>query len=43
MPRQKPRMLHWEDVLIESLKLIIRLIVRCFSVSDKHDQTSKVI
>ena len=35
-PRQKPEMLHWQNLLIESLKIIMRLIVRFFSVSDKY-------
>ena len=34
MVRQKPQMLHWWNVMIESLKMIIWLIVRFFSVSD---------
>ena len=38
MPQKKPRIL-----VAESLKMIMWFIVRCFSVSDKHDRTSKVI
>ena len=43
MPQQKPEMLHWLNLQIESLKMVIWLIVCCFSVSDKHGQTSNVI
>ena len=43
MPRQKPWMLHWEDLLTESLRTIRWLILCCFSLSNKHGQTSNVI
>ena len=34
MPWQKRQMLHWKNLLTESLKIIMWLIVQCFSVSD---------
>ena len=34
MPLQMSQMLHWQDLLIESWKMIMWLIVPCFSVSD---------
>ena len=34
MPRQKPLMLHWWNLLIESLKMIMWLTAQCFSASD---------
>ena len=27
-------MLHWQNLLIKSLKMIIQLVVRCFSLSE---------
>ena len=33
MPWQKTQMLHWLNLMIESLKMIMWLVVRCFSVS----------
>ena len=42
MPRRKAPVLHWQNLLTESIK-IMRLIERCFSESDKHGQTSNVI
>ena len=38
LPRQKPRMLHWWNNLIESFQMTMWLIARCFSVNDKHGQ-----
>ena len=43
MFRQKPRMLHWQNLLTESLKMLMWLIVRSFFVSYKHGQTSNVL
>ena len=43
MRPQNPWMLHWENLPTESLKMIMWLIVPCFSVSDKHGQTSNAI
>ena len=34
MPQQKPLMLHWWNLLIESLKMIMWLTVWCYLVSD---------
>ena len=34
MPQQKPQMVHWYNLLIESLKMIMWLNVRFSSVSD---------
>ena len=39
MPWQKPQILPWQNLLTESLKMIMWLIVRCFYVHFTYKNT----